>query len=70
MAMDINLKQKDMPIKISNTSKEIVEDLIRNEFHSIDFKMDYIYRKSDKLINLAKELQLDELVNELENALK
>jgi hypothetical protein len=54
-----------MPTTISHTSKELVERLIMNEFNRIDFTMDFIYGKADKLINLAKEFGLDELSEQL-----
>lgn len=50
---------------LTTEDKETLETLIRNEFNNIDFSLDWIYEKSNKLIALAEKLKLTELVNEL-----
>ena len=58
-----------MTITVTESSKEVVETLIRNEFHSINFEMDYIYGKADKLIQAANDFGLNDLSEELKNNL-
>ena len=67
MIIVYNNKLKGMPVTITEPSKEIVSRLIRNEFDSIDFEMDYIYEKASQLIETAIELGLLELAEEMQN---
>tara|TARA_R110002051_G_scaffold224048_1_gene287248 strand:+ start:6419 stop:6610 length:192 start_codon:yes stop_codon:yes gene_type:complete len=48
-------------------NKETLSRLIRKEFDKIDFSMDYIYQKSDELIDLARSYGLDDLADEMNN---
>lgn len=57
-----------MPIIVSTEkSKEFLKRLIRNEFDNIDLSMDYIYKKSEELIDLAYDLGLTDLAIEMKN---
>jgi len=56
-----------MPITITKESIAIISRLIRKEFDNIDPSTDYIYQKSDRLINTAREFGLKSLALELEN---
>lgn len=56
-----------MAVRLSTEkSKEVLKRLIRKEFDSINFAMDYIYNKADELIELAKYYGLNEFAKELE----
>ena len=54
-----------MPLTLTENSKELVSSLITKEFHSIDFKFDYIEHRANYLISLCMDLGLWELANEL-----
>lgn len=57
-----------MKITISTEkSKEILRRLIRNDFESINFSMEFIYEKADELIALARIYSLSDLADEMEN---
>lgn len=58
-----------MPTTISHTSKEIVSRLIRQEFESIDWSMEYIYHNAKNLIQTATDFGLTELAEEMQNDL-
>ena len=51
----------------TNKSKETVSKLIRDAFDKVDTSMDYIYGKSEELIQTARDFGLEELALELEN---
>lgn len=55
---------------ITENSKKIISRLIRKEFDSVDRTFDWISEYSDELINTAKDLELHDLANEMENDLK
>lgn len=55
-----------MATTIASNSIETVTELIRKDFENIDFSMDFIYGKADRLIKLAKDLSLFELAKDLE----
>ena len=57
-------------MKISKKSKEILEILIRKEFDSIDLNLDYIFKKSEKLLKVTEEIGLKRLRKEMKNDLK
>lgn len=59
-----------MATTLTNTSIEIVSNLIRKEFEQVDFSMDYIYNRAEKLIATAKDLGLNELAAEMSDDLK
>ncbi len=52
---------------MSPTSRKTLLRLIRKEFDSMDYTMDWIHNDSDNLINTAKELGLGQLATEMEN---
>ena len=54
-----------MQATIAQNSKELLSRMITREFNEIDFSMDYIYGKADELIELAKNLGLNELAQQL-----
>lgn len=56
-----------MATTLSANSKATVSQLIRTAFDKIDFSMEYIYNKADKLIRTARELGLNDLADELHN---
>lgn len=56
-----------MAVTIAHNSKETVSKLIRKEFDSIDWSVEYIYGKAEVLIQTAKDFGLNELAEELEN---
>jgi hypothetical protein len=55
---------------ITENSKKIISRLIRKEFDSVDRTFDWISEYSDELINTAKDFELHDLANEMENDLK
>ena len=54
-----------MGTTLTKSSTQIVSRLIKNEFEQIDFTMEYIYNRAEKLINTARDLGLNDLSNEL-----
>lgn len=54
-----------MPTSIAHTSKETMENLIRDAFHNVDHSMDYIYNKASELIQTAEHYGLTDLAEEL-----
>lgn len=59
------LTNKNNNMSLTKKSKEILEHLIENEFEKIDLEFDYIYKKSEGLINLCDEVSLTELSKKL-----
>ena len=57
-------------MQLTKKSKEILSSMIKTEFNKIDFKNEYIYKKADELIEVAKELNLNDLAEELKSDLK
>ena len=57
-------------MQLTKKSKEILSSMIKTEFDKIDFKNEYIYKKADELIEVAKELNLNDLAEELKSDLK
>ena len=55
----------NMGTTLTKSSTELVSRLIKNEFDKIDFTMEYIYNRAEKLINTARDLGLNDLSNEL-----
>ena len=59
-----------MPISITEDSRQFLEKLIQDKFHSIDFSMEYIYGEAEKLIKITKDLGMYHLAEELEELSK
>lgn len=49
---------------------EIIRELVREKFDSIDFKFEYIHKKGETLIKMVRNLELNDFAIELENDLK
>lgn len=59
-----------MATTLTQSSIELVSKLLRNEFEQIDFSMEYIYKRAEKLINTARDLGLNDLADEMAIDLK
>ena len=57
-------------MQLTKKSKEILSSMIKTEFNKIKIKNEYIYKKADELIEVAKELNLNDLAEELKSDLK
>lgn len=56
-----------MPISITEKSRDFLESIVMDKWNSIDWKNDYIYGVSVKVITLCKELGMYHLAEQLEN---
>ncbi len=52
---------------MKDTTKELLTELLRNEFDCIDLKEDYITHRSEWIIDAAKDLGFSELVTDMKN---
>lgn len=57
-------------ISITENSREFLESIFWKEFNSIDKSMDYVYGKSKKIIETAKELGMYHMAEEMEDAMR
>ena len=57
-------------MQLTKKSKEILSSMIKTEFNKKKLKNEYIYKKADELIEVAKELNLNDLAEELKSDLK
>ena len=54
-----------MASKITESRRDLLSRKIRKEFDEIDFSLDWVFRKADKLINTARSYGLDKLADEM-----
>jgi hypothetical protein len=52
---------------MKDTTKELLTELIRNEFDSINLEQDYITHRGEWLIDAATRLGLTELAQDMKN---
>lgn len=54
-----------MPTQIREESKEYLEILFRKEFNQINWSMEWVYNKADKLYKAMEDYGFNDLLEEL-----